>query len=271
MQAARPRLRGRGDGRAVPRAGHPRPAVGRMCPAYARGCYGCFGPREAANVAEPGRLATAAAPGRTRSPTSRDCSPGFTAVRAARSDAGDRLGRRRSPERRHADARDVAPPEVGPTVDVASADARRGRGLAPSRVRDGRVEQAQLADLRGARATSSDSSSGGRRTRSSTSSRASAASARRLPDDRGPRLRGALRGRRSTRSCAASVGSCTAASGSRATRSTSTSSTPRTSSATPRPSSWRATTARRSRRGLALKRAGQPHRRRCSAVGRSIR
>ena len=46
LQAARDRLR---DGRprhAVPRARSRTPGCGALCPAYDRGCYGCFGPME---------------------------------------------------------------------------------------------------------------------------------------------------------------------------------------------------------------------------------
>ncbi len=39
---------------------------GAMCPAFARGCYGCFGPREAANADEPGQLVRARRPLRRR-------------------------------------------------------------------------------------------------------------------------------------------------------------------------------------------------------------
>lgn len=52
-----------------------RTGCGAICPAYGRGCYGCFGPRESANTAS---LAEWLAPGRTRADVGR-LFAGFTA------------------------------------------------------------------------------------------------------------------------------------------------------------------------------------------------
>ena len=51
-----------------------RTGCGALCPAYGRGCYGCFGPREQANAAR-ARPAPPVVEGRGR-PTSAGCSPG---------------------------------------------------------------------------------------------------------------------------------------------------------------------------------------------------
>ena len=147
------------------------------------------------------------------------------------------------------------PPTTRTHFEVERPDPGRGRGIARPRRRGRRGRRGAARDLRGtallrAAGPGPDAGRGPRHRRPHLRHLPG-----RLPDVRGPCLRGRRRASRSTRRSAPSAASCTAANGSRATRSTSTCSTPRLprlperDRAGPRP-------PRARRTGLALKKAG---------------
>ena len=156
---------------------------GALCPAFGRGCYGCFGPREQANVAALARAGSRERPADRRRSTA--LFAGFTAWAPPFRELGERGPCEPHEPRRDGGRRcmtDGDTPMRGTdrrrATTVAPADPRRGRGLARLRVRDGEVDRGAPRDLRGAALLRAARRRPRRRTRSSTSSRASAASAR---------------------------------------------------------------------------------------------
>ena len=240
VQAARQRLRARSP-TGTPCLGPVTQAgCGALCPAFDRGCYGCFGPQDTAQRRRADRPAAARTAWprrevvrvfrdlqRRRAGVPRDASrPGASDAgerRTSMTDRGDGPARRRRWPGSRARARCTSRCATGGSTDVQLQHLRAAavlRGL-PARPRVHRAARHHRADLRHLPG--------------------------RLPDERVPGDRGRLRGhgrRRRSRRCA---GCSTAASGSRATRCTSTCCTRRTSSATtsaidlarrpPRPSS----------------------------------
>ena len=162
-----------------------RTGCGALCPAFGRGCYGCFGPRGGANVTS----LVANAAGLDDSNASARFA-GFTAwaepFRSVIDAHGGPPGAAPEPPvpAGPPEPEDgmTAPPRrrraTDPAVRGRRPDAGRGRGLAAARRPATARSSRPASGSSRRRATSSGSSWAGRRTRSSTSSPASAASAR---------------------------------------------------------------------------------------------
>ena len=186
---------------------------GALCPAFGRGCYGCFGPREDANVTALAGRRRRAGP-RATADVGRACSPDSPARRArsARSStpaaarpARRPPGRRDPPEHASEDPPMSDDRPESPTPErrrsrfqVAEPDPGRGRRLAPP------------ASSGTARSSRRGSRSSRRRATSSARRRPDARRGPRhrrahlrhlpgrLPDERGPRLRGRCSASRSS-------------------------------------------------------------------------
>ena len=160
-----------------------RTGCGALCPAYGRGCYGCFGPRESANTASLARWLSDERSGSGGRPPVRRVHRLVRAVpvghrrprRPARTARPRRLteGSRRcmTPTRSTGDDR-------RPRRRHRRPDPGRGRGIAPAARPGRRRRGGPPRDLRGAALLRAARRRAGRPTRSSTSSPASAGSAR---------------------------------------------------------------------------------------------